>query len=373
MTVLDLDLHGMLGIRLVDPGPADARAVAAQLGAARRTSLEVPPDLVIRFCERLDTGPLRLLGARDAAFTDDDFLVLKGKGKRPVRVSVPFEEFGPGLEIRCERGLPAVPLLVPLVNALFATKGVLALHASAFVHEGTGVLVTGWSKGGKTETLLAFMAAGARFVGDEWVHVTADDRRMYGLVEPVRVWDWHLQHLPMTTARLRQRDRLRLATLRRAVRVADWWAAAGPASLRGFACRGRALLQGQTHVDSHPSHLFPGRQAAAGVPVSQLYLVMGAEQEDIRVRPMEGKEIAARMAASLQYERDPLRWAYLQYRFAFPHRRSRLLEDVHETEEHLLTKTLAPLDSYELTHPERFRLPDLVPAMAPLIAGGGGS
>ena len=80
-----------------------------------------------------------------------------------------------------------MPHLVALVNVTALAKGVLPLHATAFTAGSTGVLVVGWSKGGKTETLLGCMAAGAEYVGDEWVYLT-DDGQMLGLPEPIRVW-----------------------------------------------------------------------------------------------------------------------------------------------------------------------------------------
>ncbi len=64
-----------------------------------------------------------------------------------------------GCEIVCERGRARVPLLTANVNLVVLGNGALPLHAAAFRFDGTGVLVTGWSKGGKTETLLAFMAS----------------------------------------------------------------------------------------------------------------------------------------------------------------------------------------------------------------------
>src|SRR5215211_113168 len=50
----------------------------------------------------------RYLGLADAAFTDDAFLVLRGRHKSRVRVAVPLHRIGTGCEIVCERGLSAV-------------------------------------------------------------------------------------------------------------------------------------------------------------------------------------------------------------------------------------------------------------------------
>ena len=160
---MDFDLHGCVRVRLEGAGPREAAAVARQLGpiAARGTG---EPDVTVRFVDRIETrGPVRLLGLDECGFSDDAFLVLRSKHKSRARVRIPMERIGERCEITCERGLPAVPLLVAIVNLTALTKGTLPLHAAAFEWNGAGVVVTGWSKGGKTETLLAFARRGARF------------------------------------------------------------------------------------------------------------------------------------------------------------------------------------------------------------------
>src|SRR5262245_51635903 len=166
---IDYDLHGVVGIRLLDPSRGDARVVARQLGLPSRP-LSREPDIVIRFVDELRlTSPLRYLGLEDSAFTEDAFLVLQdGPG---ARTKIPLEDLGGRCEIVCESGLSGVPLLIAAINTTALAKGVVPLHASAFVHRGVGVLVTGWSKGGKTEALLAFASRGAEYVGDEWIYL----------------------------------------------------------------------------------------------------------------------------------------------------------------------------------------------------------
>jgi hypothetical protein len=102
----------------------------------------------------------------DAGFTQDAFLILRSKHKTPAKVQIPMDQIGLQCEIVCERGLSAVPLLIPIINLTALHKGCLPLHAAGFVYNDVGALIAGWSKGGKTEALLAFMAQGARYVGD---------------------------------------------------------------------------------------------------------------------------------------------------------------------------------------------------------------
>ena len=176
---VDYDLGGIVGVRLLGATPAEERLVTRQLGPIR-SRLAREPDLVIRFVERLALAePLRLLGAEDVGYcAPDAFVVLRGKQKSRARVLLPLDRVGAGLEITCERGRAAVPHLVALVNLTALGRGALPLHASAFLWNGTGVLATGWAKGGKTEALLAFLTEGAAYVGDEWVYLQGDGSRM---------------------------------------------------------------------------------------------------------------------------------------------------------------------------------------------------
>src|SRR5262249_13573465 len=143
------------------------------------------PDITICFVDALQPGPLTLIGAGDSGFSGDSFFVKRGRGGADGLVSVPFDRVTRGLEIVCERRLPAVPHLIALINLTALAKGVLPVHAAAFIAGETGVLVTGWSKGGKTETLLGSLDHDIEYVGDEWVYLT-DDGRMLGLPEPIR-------------------------------------------------------------------------------------------------------------------------------------------------------------------------------------------
>ena len=184
---MDYDLQGWVGVRLLNATPAEVAVVDRQLGPIRGT-LDRPPDLTLRFVERLDTPGLRYLGQEEAAFTDEAFLLLRTKYGTRARVQIPFEQVGGPCEIVCERGVRSIPLLIPLLNLTALGKGLLPLHAAAFRYRGQGVLVTGWSKGGKTEALLAFIARGAEYIGDEWVYVSSDGDRMFGIPEPIRLY-----------------------------------------------------------------------------------------------------------------------------------------------------------------------------------------
>src|SRR4029078_985479 len=108
------------------------------------------------------------MGAREVGWPDDSFFVLKSK-KPPVVLRIPMQDVGGRSEILAEHGVPAVPFLIAILNLTALRNGALPLHAAEFELDGVGTLVTGWSKGGKTELLMAAARAGARYIGDEWV------------------------------------------------------------------------------------------------------------------------------------------------------------------------------------------------------------
>lgn len=364
---MDFDLHKMVRIRLLDAGPSDIAAVKRQLGPIEST-LAGTPDITIRFVSQLTpSSPLRYLGVDDAGFTDDAFWVLRGKHQSRVNVQIPFDQIGkPHCEIICESGLPAVPLLIPILNLTALNKGFLPLHASALNYHGEGVLVTGWSKGGKTESLLAFIANGAEYIGDEWVYLSNDGQSMYGIPEPMRVWYWHLQEMPQYKALVSRRDMARLNVLNLLVNFMDRLGSR-PAS-SGLVSRFKALVKRQLHVQLPPDKLFGGKAGKRSSAFQKVFLVASHAEPDFSVRPIEPHEIARRMVFSLQEERMEFLSYYWKYRFAFPECANPLIDHVEELERSLLLKVLKGKDAFIVHHPYPFSIPALFEAIRPHCA-----
>jgi hypothetical protein len=336
--IVDYDLHGLAGVRLIEPSPRDVAGVDRHLGLMRRP-LERDPDVVIRFVDALPAdGDLRLLGIGEAGYGDDAFDVLQARHKARTRLRIPFDRLGGPCELLSERGAGSVPLLVPIVNLAVLARGALPLHASAFTLNGTGVVVTGWSKGGKTEALLGAMRRGARFVGDEWVYVEPGTGRVGGLPEPMRLWDWHLRQLPDLRRRIPRGDRARLRAL----------AAFGGTVRDG---RAGALVRRQMHVDAAPERLFGRKAIDLSGRLDRLFLVTSWERPEIVARTIDPAEVADRMATSLRYERARLLAAYEQFRYAFPGRVNRVLEEAPEREERLLHEAFAGKPAVAVDHP----------------------
>lgn len=366
---IDYDLHGLAGIRLIDATPSDVAAVTRQLGPIQKPLMRAP-DIIIRFVDRLPTSSsVHYIGLDDAAFTEDAFLVLRSKHGARAKVHIPFEQIGRQCEIVCERGLPAVPLLIPILNLTVLNNGALPLHAAAFTYKQTGILTTGWSKGGKTEALLAFMSRGAGYVGDEWVYISADGQRMYGIPEPIRVWNWHLDYLPSYRALLGRGTRNRLRLLKLLVEMLDRGVPKGPGMRLGVTKTARRLgpiLKRQLYVDLPPQRLFGSGSCELAGTLDKVVFVGSRDMAEVTIEPMDAQEIGQRMVFSLQHERLNFMTYYLKFRFAFPEKANLLIEGAEELQRERLKQVLSDKDAYAVYHPYPVPLQSLFDAISPL-------
>jgi hypothetical protein len=365
---VDYDLHGIVGIRLLDASARDAAVVGRQLGPIQ-SPLDREPDITIRFVDSLPVSrSLRYLGVEDAGFSDNALLLLQGKNGTPVRVQIPFEQIGKRCEIVCERGLAKVPLLIPILNLTVLSKGIIPLHAAAFTYQGTGIVVTGWAKGGKTETLLAFMARGAVYVGDEWIYLSTDGRRMYGIPEPIRVWQSHLQDLPEFRDRIAFSDRVRLAALKLIIKLAEQNTGRGKRTpALHISSRLLRLLKRQQYVQLPPQQLFGSQLRPFICTPERIFFVVSHETADVKVEPVDPQEVARRMVFSLQQERLDFMSNYLKFRFAFPELRNEFIEQAEDIQRALLSKALADKPCYAVYHPYPAPIPALFEAINPLL------
>lgn len=364
--VTHYDIHGLVALRLHDAPQHVVDDVTRELGAPQA----VPgrePDLVVRFVDRVPpSGYLRLLGLHDAAFDDEHFYLLDPQRRR---ARVDLTRLGEPCEILCEREIARIPLLVPILGLYLSAARHVLLHAASFVHRGRGVLVTGWQKGGKTETLLPFTAAGADYVADEWTVVGGAERGMYGLSAVARLWDWHLREVPEYWERITPAQRARLRVWRgyrrlyRALPRHDHVRAWPVRLLRQASADGGGPWQAVDRIP--PARLFGDRVWHGRAPLDRVFLPVLGEDEETTVVPTDPKTVARRMVSSLEFERAPLATAYQQFRFAFPDRVCAALDTVRERELALLVDALDDLPAYEIRHPYPVRLHELYDAADP--------
>lgn len=367
---VDFDIHGLVGVRLVDASSQDAVAVARQLGPPG-APLSREPDIVVRFVERLPTEGLRWIEFERTGFAREEFFVQQ-PGRRRARARLAFEHIGSRLEIVCERGARSVPLLMALVITTALARGGVPLHASAFLHGGAGVLVTGWAKGGKTEALLAFAAHGAEYVGDEWILLTGGGLRMHGIPEYIRLQDWHLAQVPRARAGVPASRRALFSAIRLAER-SHRLLSRGPLSRRFPATlleEAMPALRRQLNVQLDPSRVFGARPHACAAPPDTVFFMISHDHPAVQVEPADPADVARRMAASVLYELLPLSSSYLAYRFAFPDRRSAVLDGLTGSIGELIAQSLHGKRTYVVRHPYPCRLESLFEAMAPLCGHG---
>jgi hypothetical protein len=361
---IDYDIHGLVGIRLLNAEPGDAAAVDRQLGPMR-TTLQREPDIIIRFEKWLATPRLRLLGLDSAGYDESGYYILRSS-KAPAKVRIPFDDIGGRCEIVCENGLRSVPLLIAIINLTLLRKDCVPLHASAFIHKETGILVTGWSKGGKTEAMLAFTHNGAEYVGDEWVILSGDGQTMYGLPEPITMWDWHLEYLPKAR-KMVPRNKARL------FKVIHFLAGVNDFFRKSFFRKSflaktlddsMTAFRRQLHVNLPPQKLF-GLKSLRKAKAEKVFFIGSHSSQDITIEPGDAQEIVDRMAASIEYEGTPLLEHYLAYKFAFPDRSNSFIESATELQYDILARALAGKESYVVMHPYPVALPDLYSVMKP--------
>ena len=365
----DFDLHGIVGIRLMNASPGDLAAVKRQLGPIQSV-LTRDPDIVIRFVDRMQlSSSVRYIGVEDAGFTEDAFLIFRGKYQTSIKVQIPFDKIGSRqCEIICESGVPAVPLLIAIINLTALSKGVLPLHASALLYNGKGILITGWSKGGKTETLLAFAANGAQYVGDEWIYLSPDGERMHGIPEPTRIWYWHLQEMPRYKAMVKRKDLRRLQAIHlfaKILKSLERSPLKGRASYLQALKRLTALVERQLYVQLPPEKLFGQKAEQTDIGPEKIFFVVSHDQPDVTVQSIDSQELAERMVFSLQEERMEFLSYYYKYRFAFPGCSNPLIDQAEEIQRRLVLRAFANKTAYAIYHPYPFSIPSLFDTIRP--------
>jgi hypothetical protein len=362
---VDYDVHGLVGIRLIDSSPADVAAVSAQIGLVQGTPSR-EPTITIRFVDDIPTkGVLRYVEPREVGFTDDAFLILTKRSDGKPEAQIPLEAVGGVFEMVCRSGLGAVPLLRPLLDLSMLGTGVAAVHAAAFSYNGKGTMVAGWAGGAKTTTLLAFMANGAHFIADDRVYVSPDGNQLFGLPEPISLRAGHLNELPQYRQLIDRRGRTRLQTLSILGRLAASIADRGGLTGAGRLADRIADFAEDASAAVPPSRLFgrrmPGAELAAG------FLSIPHEIGDVYVERVDADWLADRLAFALRCEHQRLLARYFAFRFAFPERRSELIEDANEIEREILSRVLRGAATYVLYHPSPASPQALFEAVAPIL------
>ncbi len=352
---LDIDLFGLLRIRLHDAHPRHVEHVARLFGAELQAA-EGDAHLSIHFDGPRPAEELVVLAGPDAGVVDGEFVLLRGDG----RVHLPLDTLDERATIRCSEGVDALPQLVPIVNAIFVGLGILPLHASTVELDGVGVAIAGWSKGGKTEALLALMSAGGTPIADEWTYVDPTTRMAHGGMGPVRLTANHLGELRALRAQVPPRRRARMAVggaasgAYRSVPLRLWRGLRPLRWIHRFAAPMESLAGTEVSLDR-----LGGSRQARQVRLDRIVLVVSGEGEATTRSTIDAPSAAERMVAAHMHHRLGLLELYETFRFCRPNARSQLLESLEQRERTMLRELFGDREVTVITHPHPASIPPL--------------
>jgi hypothetical protein len=346
------DLSGRLVVAFDDADQAVARLLAAQMDPFRAAAApRRAPDVC------LEPRPEPIGASVDVQNPARDGIVTASDGRRVALVhdglacAVPDRLDAHPLRFAYQPGFPLRRIFARVIRpalqlALHGGEAV-AVHSASVELDGRAVLVAGWSETGKTETALALMESGARFLSDKWTIVGADGEASAFPIN-VGVRRWVLPYLPTLAAGLPRRARAQLGLAGLAGALArPLRGRTAPAAARAVALADRAALtpsQLRTVFDQQDD---PERRLRLGATVV-LTTVPG---RDIACEPADPAWAVTRLARSAAYERRELFELLERRRYALPAAPAESLDDVVNREAALLERALAGAPVLEVRAP----------------------
>jgi hypothetical protein len=344
---VDYDIHGLLGVRLIDPAASLTRAAARQLNPLRPSTLGYEPDVSITHFAGFERARGYKLGdagdGQECWFNESEFAFVSGD----TEISIPFASVGQSLTIRCTPNSNMRKLFIdyvrPSLQISLLRKGALGLHSAAVSYNGKGILLAGWAESGKTESMMGFLQAGANFVSDKWTIVNGKGPSILHFPTPITVRHWMIDLIPGLRDRLKVGERLR----GRAAGFAGSLLATGASGRVPVLRQAKGLAGLGGRISVTPSQLFGDNEGehsrwgmSPSAPLDRLFLLMTTGEERITVQPADTREAARRLADCAAYERRAFLGLYQRFKYAFPGRRNQLVEEAGDRETELLTKAL---------------------------------
>ena len=246
------------------------------------------------------------------------------------------------------------------------SKNYLPLHASAFKYNGTNIVLVGWAKGGKTEALISFANNGAHYIADEWTIFSADGQQMFGIPEPIRLWDWHFQYIPGIEKEVKSQKKILFKGIHFLDGVHRAFCGMGMRKFFPVKMLGEALppLKRQLNIRILPEKLFDNRFCKVATP-DKLFMIMSHQEPDIRIESCNAMEIARQMLSSNEFEQIPFMEFYYAYKFAFPDRQNDFLDNLKDHMAAILMRIFDGMDAYRVRHPYPFSFHELFKTMQP--------
>ena len=310
------------------------------------------PDIIIKFVDEIKSAYMVYLGLNYAGFDKNNFYILVDQEEKR-KVIIPFDKIGDTIEIVCEKGINSVPLLNHIINFYLIKKNFVPIHSSALYYNQKGLLVMGWTKGGKTETLLSFLNHGAQYVGDEWVVLSADGSEMYGLPVPITIWKWQLTYVKKLIGKIDFKSRIIFIFVEMLELLYKISLKLKLQSVFPFQLLTRALPQFRKllKIRKKPSSIFKNQIKNGKTKLNTIILAFSHTSNDITVEKCDSSEISDRMMHSNDYEQIPFFEYYKTFRYAFPEKTNVFLDNIKERHSSLLAKALTGKKSFKVSHP----------------------
>jgi hypothetical protein len=370
------DIAAAVRLSLAAVDPHVARAVDAALDPWGPAEGSASPDVTIEQLRELPRSPELQKAAGDSLTTASDehgfYVVADG---RWCRVPLPASE-GP-FQFAFEHGFPVDRVfgrfIRPALQVAAGAQGVATVHGAAVVLEGRGVVIAGWSESGKTETALALIEQGARFLSDKWT-LAFPDGGVACFPVSVGIRRWMLRYAPTLRRALPAAPRLQfaMATLGSAVVRATALAARN---------RGGAIAKAQDALDqivtlADRAALAPSELCKAygqpppidRAPLGALVLLRTTARGAPFAEPRDAVWAARRLVRSASYERRG--YLDLARRARYIHADTdvtRLSEIVEQREERQLLSALEGIPIIDVQAPFPYDPRHIVNAIRPLL------
>ena len=348
---IEVDYLGAAGIRFENISRGDVSSLVNNFSAFEK-GLDREPEIVVRFVDRLETSNLIFLGLDYAAFDKEKFYLISDPVSKK-KASIPFDKIGQKIEIVCEKGVTSIPLLNHIVNFYLIKNNFVPIHSSGFYFNNKGILVMGWTKGGKTETLLSFANHGAEYVGDEWVVLKPDGSEMSGLHVPVTIWKWQLSYIKKIVKNIGLVNKIIFSTISileasNNISIKFKLEKIFPFKLLG---QGLPHLRKLLKIRKSPEDLFKDKIRNGMIKLDAIVLALSQESNEIVAKECEAEEIIKRMIHSNDYEQLPFFEFYKAFKYAFPERNNEFLDNIKNIQSGLLLNALERKKSFKILHP----------------------
>jgi len=345
----DFNLFGAIGIRLVNPSEKNINSVSRLVGV-NPSEIKGEPDITITFTDEIHSENLTYAGL-DAGFDKNNFYIFK-QNKKHSKVIIPFDKIGNSCKIICEKDIDDIPLLNYIIYLSFLSKRWIAVHSSSFVYNGEGILVMGWTKGGKTETLLSFLNNGAQFVSDEWTIISENGKSLHGLPVTICIWEWYFDDVKNILPKIKLQKKIIFRFIHIIQNIYKLALKLNLHKSELLKILQRVVERSEKNLNIRvlPKNLVNVRIAENTAALNKIILSVSSQISEMTVKKISVQEVIERMIHSNREEYNNLFVYYNAFRFAFPDRKNELLEKFDEIHRKIFNYCFTGKNVYKIVH-----------------------